>query len=179
MIDPKDFPIDTPPEGNAGVTEYPPRPTYRAADGRFVRDPRVPVPGFRWKGRHGPHPAPWTALWRRRGLPPEFRHVARLVAARGGALLDDHPDPSAARVAIIEDAAVAYGCCQLLFDALRRAPEGPTSERGLKLLDALRGFMTVEMRALDALGLERRAKPVPSVAEFVEARAALNRGEGA
>jgi len=99
---------------------------------------------------------PWLTFWRRRALPPEKRWVLRLVEDYVPSLVADKGGPdnvSYAEMKVIETAAVARACWALAM------ADGD--------LDAVARFLVVEQHALKAIGLERRAKPAPRLADIL------------
>jgi hypothetical protein len=136
--------------------------------GRFVKGTARPARHTPWRGRRGPAPLSWRSFWSRRALRPEDRWVKRIVQEHAGSLLSDKPDASEAEKHVIEVASISRGCTTLILDALRRAG-GPETEAGLALIRELRGFLSLEQKALLALGLARRAKPLPTASEIMRA----------
>jgi hypothetical protein len=137
------------------------------ATGRFVKG-SAPPPRNPWRGRRGPAPMSWNAFWSKRALRPADRWARGVVHEHAGSLLSDKPDASEAEKHVIEVASVARGCTALILDVLRRTG-GIETEQGLAFVRELRGFLSLEQKALLALGLARRAKPVPSLEEVLRA----------
>jgi hypothetical protein len=99
---------------------------------------------------------PWATYWSRRALKPEHRwalalvrdYVPSLIAEKGG------PENVAfAEQRVMELAATARVCWALALAA------GD--------LETVARFMAQERAALESIGLERRAKPVPTLAEII------------
>jgi len=106
---------------------------------------------------------PWRVYWRKRALRPEDRWVLALVAGYGDDLISDKGGENgitAAERRLVELATAARVAWLL---AMASPGEGARGEAAK--------FMGVELRCLQALGLERRAKPAPSLAELLAARA--------
>lgn len=100
--------------------------------------------------------SPWNTYWRRRALRPEQRWVLRLVRDYVPSLIADkggEENVSFAQLKVMELAAVARACWALAMAA------GD--------LDAVARFVGVERSCLADLGLERRAKSVPTLAEVL------------
>ena len=110
-------------------------------------------------GNFGGVKYPWLVFWKRRALRPEDKWVRTIVSDHAGSVLSDKPDASEAEKHVIEVGAIARGCTALILDAMRRAG-GVETEGGLALVRELRGFLSLEQKALLALGLGRRARPV-------------------
>ncbi len=152
-----------------------PGPVLRGADGKFQKGTGQPPARRRGapRGNLNGVQFPWRAFWARRALRNEDKWVRRVVAEHADSLLSDKPDASEAEKHVVEIASMGRGCQCLILDALRRAG-GVETDKGLTLLRELRGFLSLEDKALRALGLERRAKPVPSVGEWIEAQSQGN-----
>ena len=99
---------------------------------------------------------PWRVFWRRRALKPEQRWVLALVEDYVPQLVADKGGEDAVSYAerhVIEIAATARVCWIL-------AMEGGDHR-------AVARFLATERDALRAIGLERKAKPLPSLAEIL------------
>jgi hypothetical protein len=114
---------------------------------------------------------PWLTFWRRRALRPEDAWARAIASEHAGSLLADKPDASAGELRAIEVAGVARGCQALLLDALRRAG-GIDASKGLDLMAAVANFAKLELRALQTVGLARRAKRAPTLADILRGDAA-------
>lgn len=165
----------------AVTAPVPARPVVRAPNGRFV--PGSGKPRARRSGgvvgNLNATRNPWDVFWNRRALRPQDAWVRRIVAQYAGGLVSDKggaDEVTAGEVHSIELAAIARACQCLLLDALR-AEGGVSSKRGLDLLSALSRFATVEQRSLVAVGLERRAKEAPSLAQYLASRSPGPAGE--
>lgn len=128
------------------------------------------------KGRSGPPGnlngcrRPWAAFWRRRALRPQDRWAAGLAARYEAELLADRPDPSATERRLIELAALARGCSVLILSALSEAGITRRVDGAVETMPAVRElgrFVLAEQRCVQTLGLERRAKPVPSLEDYL------------
>lgn len=122
------------------------------------------------KGRSGPPKnlnaakSGVTAWLRRRALPRQKQHVAKMVETYRDGLIVCKGGPGAVtevEAALIENAARAYGACLLILEesALRGLVRITGESWDLMPgLARLQGFLSVEQRALSMLGLQRRAK---------------------
>lgn len=128
------------------------------------------------KGKSGPpgnlHGARhfWRSFWKRRALRPVDQWVATELDRYSAGLLSDRPDPSEGERRAIELAAEAKACRLLIWRAIQQAGFTQTGERGLCLIpaaEALPKFIGAELGALKLLGLERRAKPVQSLDDYL------------
>lgn len=162
------------------------RPVIRDGQGRFRRGSGVPVRRARgaMAGNLNASSHPWRAFWRRRALRPEDRWILPILADYAGSLVADRGGPemmTAGEAHMIELAQLARGCTMLVLAeaargggiaGMRRSASWKVSAGVKKLTDpdlagALGRFMKVEAAALQAIGLERRAKPVPSLSEYL------------
>lgn len=172
------------------IVPVPSPPVLRDDHGRFR-------PGSGAPQRRGPgaQPAnlnasrhPWRAFWRRRALRLEDRWILPVLADYAGSLVADRGGPdvmTAAEGHLIELAQLARGCTMLVLAQAARGGGIAGARRGTTLTGpgqarritdpdlaaALAKFMTIELTALRALGLERKAKPALSLAEYIEAKA--------
>jgi len=115
----------------------------------------------------------WETFWRRRALRPTDKWIAVEAAKYRDGLLADRPDPTAAERRAIELASEAKACRLLIWSAIRGTGFTAQGEDGLRLVpaaEALPKFIGAELGALKLLGLERRAKQVPSLDAYLEAR---------
>lgn len=158
-------------KGSAGATEpadsVPPRPVVRGSDGRFQPGSGRP-PARRVGGQPGNLNSaanPWAVYWKRRALKPADRWALALVADYVPQLLTDKGGEGAVSFAerkVMELAAVARVCWALAMAAGN--------------LDVVSRFVGAERQALTDLGLQRRAKPVPTATEIMrDARAGAER----
>lgn len=105
---------------------------------------------------------PWRVYWRKRALRLEDRWVLALVGDCGDDLISDKGGEAgitAGERRLVELATAARVAWLL---AMASPGEGAREEAPR--------FMATELRALQALGLERRAAPAPSLAEVLAAR---------
>lgn len=132
------------------------------------------------RGRSGPpgnlHGTrhPWRSFWRRRALRAQDRWVLTILRDYREALAGDRPDSTAGEQAVIQIAETARGCTALILSeaaqrGLIRELEGGAWDLQPGLRELSR-FLAVELRALQTLGLDRRAKPLPSLAEYIAGR---------
>ena len=132
------------------------------------------------KGRSGPpghlHNSkyPWRSFWRRLALKSKDRWVASEVVKYAASLLSDKPDPSAGERHAIELASEAKAARLLIWTAIGESGFTHRGRDGLALMpaaEALPKFIGAELGALKLLGLERRARAVPSLAEYLKGKA--------
>jgi hypothetical protein len=144
-------------------------PPQRDERGRFVAGhPRLPRrrPGGQVRNLNSAGKAPWRVYWRRRALRPEDRWVLQLVQDYIPPLEADKGGPeeiTAGERRLLELAAAARVCWLL---AVAAPIQGSRAEAAR--------FMNVERQSLEAIGLERRAKSLPTLAAFVAERAAAS-----
>lgn len=115
----------------------------------------------------------WRSFFRRLALRPEDIWIRGEVQRYAAALLSDKGDPSEAERHAIELASEAKACRLLIWKAL--APAGFTrrSKDGLALVPAaadLPRFIGMELGALKLLRLERRAKNVQSLDDYLKSK---------
>ena len=125
---------------------------------------------------------PWRSFWKRRALRVEDRWVLPVLADYAEGLATDKggvENCSAAELRMIEVAQVARGCSMLILSNAARAGftrDIPLSAAGAATWTLAPGvgelgkFLSIERAALQSIGLERRARPVPSLAEILAAR---------
>jgi hypothetical protein len=145
------------------VVSEPSKPVIRDSFGRIQRGSGRPRKrqGGGTLGNLNAVRNPWAVYWKRRALRAEDRWVLRLVedyvpqlvADRGG-----ESECSYAQMKVIELAAVSRVCWAL---AMARGD-----------LDAVARFVGSERAALSDLGLERKAKPAPTLAQYLESKRA-------
>ena len=132
------------------------------------------MPGI--KGKSGPPlnlnhcKHPWRSFWKRLALRPEDQWVASEVVKYAAALLSDKPNPTEGERRAIELAAEAKAARLLIWSAIQGTGFTRRSDDGLTLVpaaEALPKFIGAELGALKLLGLERRAKPVSTLEEFL------------
>lgn len=128
------------------------------------------------KGRSGPprnmnaSKYGWRALWRRAMVRPEDAWVRRPMNEYVAGLLGDKPGASAAEASAIEIAATSKGCALLILNALKEHGVTQVVNGMLELSPAakeLKGFLSIELQALRTIGMERRARPVNTLAELL------------
>ena len=144
------------------AVSVPPRPVRRDSRGRFVRGSGRPAcrRGGGTPGNLNAVKNPWVTFWRRRALRPKDRWVLRLVEDYVSSLIADkggETEVSFAGRKVMELAGVARVCWALAL-----------ADRDL---DVVARFVTAERAALSDIGLERRARQVQSVPEYIAAKA--------
>ena len=135
------------------------------------------MPGV--KGRSGPpgnlnnSKRPWRTFWRRRALRPEDRWILPTLERYPLGLLSDKPDASEAEKRCIEVAQIARGASMLILAEAARSgfivKVGDTWNLSPGAKDLPR-FLSIERQALQTLGLERKARTVPLLTEYIEAK---------
>jgi hypothetical protein len=113
---------------------------------------------------------PWRAFWKRRALRREDQWVATEVANYAADLVSDRPNPTEGERRCIELAAEAKCARLLIWKAIKEGGFTRVDAEGLTLsaaAEALPRFIGAELGALKLLGLERRAKPVKSLQEYI------------
>jgi hypothetical protein len=116
---------------------------------------------------------PWAVFWKRRALRPEDRWVLPLLERYTAGLVDDKGGPdnmSAAELRMVELAQLARACSLLVLSTAANEGGLAAPRKGPDLPSTLARFLNVERQTLVALGLERRARPVPSLRELIAAR---------
>jgi hypothetical protein len=96
--------------------------------------------------------------------------VRRPMELYASSLLSDKPDATAGQHHAIEVAATAKGCTLLILNELKKSGFTCMIDGALELTPAARElprFLGVELSALKLLGLERRAKPIDTLAEVL------------
>lgn len=162
-----------------GVVSTASRPVARDEHGRFLAGSGRPARrrtgaqlGNLNATRH-----PWEVFWRKRAVRPADRWILPVLSAYAASLVSDRGGPevmSAAEGHMVTLAQIARGCTMLvLTEAAQRGgiasrrhgasrKEGAVAQRldDVDLAAALGRFMQIEVTALRAIGLERRAKPL-------------------
>ena len=133
-------------------------------------------------GRSGP-PAnlnatkhPWRVFWRRRVVRETDRWVPALLDDYAAGLASDKPDMTESEQRLVEIALTARGCTALILAECQRSGFIRTVNGSWDLAPGARElvkFLTAERSALQAVGLERRAKPVQSLSDYLEGRCAV------
>ena len=127
--------------------------------------------------RHG-----LTAWLRRRALPKQKQHVAKLVQGYRAGLLTCKGGPETAtevEVALIENAARAFGACLLILEEAKARGMVRKVDSTWDLspgFSRLVGFLNSERMALAILGLDRRSKDVTPSLQALLAEAAEDNG---
>jgi hypothetical protein len=135
------------------------------------------------KGRSGPpgnlngtrHP--WAVFWRRRALRPEDRWILPVLEGYARSLGSDKPNMSEGERRMAEIAREARGARMLIWAEV--GSDGHTTDERVALLTELPTFMSAEIRALLALGLERRAEKVADLDTYLKSKYPAVDGGGA
>jgi len=107
---------------------------------------------------------PWRTFWRRKALKTSHRWVLPVLEGYASSLASEKGDITQAEMRVIEAAQISRGCTMLILaecadkGLMRKLPDGSWDlSAGAKELSR---YLSVELKALALLGLERRAKPV-------------------
>jgi len=129
------------------------------------------------RGRSGPpgnlHNCkhPWRTFWRRRALRAEDKWILPVLERYGSGLDSDRPDMTEGERHMAQIAQTARGATMLILAEAARSGFIRQVDGSWDLAPGVRDlakFLQVERGALQALGLERRAKPVgPSLSEYI------------
>lgn len=120
---------------------------------------------------------PWRAFWSRRALRGEDRWIIPILEEYSDGLRMDKPGMTSAEKRMSELAQLARGCTMLILGAITK--HGFTRHDEMKGFDLHPGakdlprFFAAERNALKDLGLERRAQPIASLGDYLEATAAI------
>lgn len=121
------------------------------------------------KGRSGPPgnlngaSYSWRSFWRRKAVKPSHRWVLPFVDAYAETLAAEKPDLTEAERRVLEIAQISRGCSMLILaecasvGLIRKLDDSWDLSPGAKELGK---YLGVELKALMALGLERRVKPI-------------------
>jgi hypothetical protein len=129
------------------------------------------------KGRSGPprnlnaSQHHWRSFFNRLALREEDIWVRSEVRKYAAGLMSDKADPSEGERHAIELAAEAKAARLLIWSAIAKSGFTRQSDEGLALTpaaEALPKFIGAELGALKLLGLERRAKSVGTLPEYLE-----------
>lgn len=131
------------------------------------------------KGKSGPpgnlnnSRHPWRSFWRRRALKSEDKWILPVIEQYASGLAADKPGLTEAEARLIEIGQISRGATMLILAECARSgfvvKEDGTWNLSPGAKELVR-FLSVERSALQTLGLDRRAKPVQSVDEYVTQR---------
>lgn len=113
---------------------------------------------------------PWRSFWKRLALKSEHKSVGLALVKYENALLRDKPDATEGERRTIELACEAKAARLLIWEALEGEGFTRRGIDGLALMpaaEALPKFIGAELGALKLLGLERRARPVQSLTDYL------------
>lgn len=116
---------------------------------------------------------PWRSFWKRRALRAEDRHLLPMIEGYGNGLLSDKPDASEAERRCIELAQIARGASMLILAEAGRSGFITKADGTWDLAPGgkeLARFLSIERQALQTLGLQRRAKAVLQLSDYIEAK---------
>jgi len=162
------------------ATPIEPAPRPRDDRGKFVSATGAPS-----KPRRGGQPGNWNraryvwdVVWRRgmATLPPEFSAIGPAMRDYAPELLEHlGGEATFPQRRLIENAKLAATCQMLILTFVGKVPVKTDSAKQPMLneaLSALPRFVELETRALMALGLERKAKRVPTLHDYLAEREA-------
>ena len=131
------------------------------------------------KGRSGPphninaSRHPWRSFWRRRALKAEDKWILPVIEGYASGLASDKPGASEGELRMIEIAQISRGATMLILAEAARSGFIAKADGTWDLAPGakeLGKFLSVERASLQALGLERRGKPVQSLGEYLRQR---------
>lgn len=131
------------------------------------------------KGRSGPPgnlngaSHSWRVFWRRRALKPSDKWILPVIESYASGLANDKPGATAGETRMIEIAQIARGATMLILAEAARSGFMTRTEGTWDLSPGakeLGKFLSVERSALQALGLERRAKPALTLTDYLNGR---------
>jgi hypothetical protein len=121
------------------------------------------------KGRSGPPgnlngcSYAWRSFWKRKAVKPTHRWVLPFVDRYAETLASEKPGLTEAEHRVLEIAQISRGCSMLILaecasvGLIRRIGDTWDLSPGAKELGK---YLSVELKALTVLGLERRVKPI-------------------
>ena len=115
----------------------------------------------------------WRSFWRRRALRVSDRWILPTLEQYSAGLSSDKPNLSEAEARIIELAQTARGATMLILAEAARSGFIIQGESGWDLAPGakeLAKFLAVERNCLRTLGLERRAKPLLGLADYLDSK---------
>jgi hypothetical protein len=116
---------------------------------------------------------PWRSFWKRRALRASDRWILPTLEQYSAGLSSDKPNLSEAEARVIEIAQTARGATMLILAEAARSGFIVNGEHGWDLAPGakeLAKFLSVERNCLRTLGLERRAKPLPALADYLDSK---------
>lgn len=129
------------------------------------------------KGRSGPpgnlnnSKRPWNTFFRRKAVSQKNRWILRVLEGYAAGLASDKPGLSEAERRLIELAQMSRGASMLILAEASTSgfivKENGSWDLAPGAKDLPR-FLAIERQALQTLGLERRAKPVTLLSEYLE-----------
>lgn len=121
--------------------------------------------------------SPWNTWMRRRALRQEDQWAARMAQQMADGLISDKGGPAAITAgerALVENATLARVAVLLCMSriasdgAWKMGPKGETASPGM---ESLVKYLSAERQSLQALGLERRARDLPRLADVLNVKA--------
>jgi hypothetical protein len=131
------------------------------------------------KGRSGPPGNlnnvryPHRAWWRRKALRKEDKWIVPTIERYIQGLRSDKPDASEAEQRLMEVSQISRGATMLILAEAARSgfimKDGNTWDLSPGAKD-LPKFLAIERQALQTLGLGRRARAIPMLSEYIQAK---------
>lgn len=113
------------------------------------------------------------AWWRRKALRKEDKWIVPTIERYIQGLRSDKPDASETEQRLMEVSQIARGASMLILAEAARngfiVKQGDSWDLSPGAKD-LPKFLSIERQALQTLGLERRAKSIPVLADYIEAK---------
>lgn len=135
------------------------------------------------KGRSGPPgninncKHPHRAYFKRGVVHKKYRWIVAFLKRYSDGLLRDKPDATEAERRLVNVGETAYGVRMMILEEAKEngfiVKDGNTWDLSPGLKDLPR-FLAIERACLQALGLERRAKTVPQLHEYISQRSEAN-----
>jgi hypothetical protein len=114
---------------------------------------------------------PWRTFWRRRALRPEDRWILPVLEGYTAALESDKPDMTETERLMAQNAQTARGAVMLILAEVSRSGFITRRDGSWDVTPGakeLAKFLGAERGALQAIGLERRARPTPSLQDYLD-----------
>lgn len=131
------------------------------------------------KGRSGPPgninncKHPHRTYLKRGVVSQKYAWILPFLKRYSDALLRDKPDATEAERRLVNVGETAYGVRMMILEEAKQngfiVKQGDTWDLSPGVKDLPR-FLAIERQALQTLGLERRAKAVPVLADYIEAK---------
>ena len=135
------------------------------------------------KGRSGPpgnlnnSKRPWNTFFRRKAVSSKNRWILRFLEVYAAGLASDKPGLTEAEARLIEIGQISRGATMLILAEVAASgfivKDGNSWDLSPGAKD-LPKFLAIERQALMSLGVERRAKTVPQLHEYISQRSEAN-----